>query len=196
MTHMRIKTCIVASTLLLSFSMTKDYVNAAGLHSGEAGRISTEVSFLNPAGQTTAGPQGVTYSVGSWSLTEAKVYPAQFHGAYPLYFIGTTMNFTVALTNATQHGKKSFKVRVEALSSVLETSGVEGRPLAAPQEWVVDSLAPGETRILQGAVALNDPTVPSGLDVTRIRISHLNEGADGAALIKEVRAVWCPPPKQ
>lgn len=169
---------------------------AAGLHAGEADRISAEVSFLNPAGQTTAGPQGVTYNVGSWSLTEAKVYPPEFYGTHPLYFFGTTMRFNVVLINRTSRGQKSLKVRVEALSHVLETSGLPGQSLAAPQEWVVESLGPGEMRTLRGEVALFDPNVPSGLDITRIRVSHLNEGAEGAALIKEVRAVWCPPPKQ
>lgn len=190
------KTLMSVLLPLLSFVPAPGSLFAAGMHAGEADKISAEVSFLNPAGRTTAGSQGITYNAGGWSMTEAKFYPPDFFGTYPLYFFGTTMNFNVVLANRTTQGKKSFKVRVEALSHVLETSGAPGQPLAAPQEWVVESLGPGETKTLQGSVALFDPSVPSGLDITRIRVSHLNEGAEGAALIKEVKAVWCPPPRQ
>jgi hypothetical protein len=85
---------------------------------------------------------------------------------------------------------------VNAQSFVMETSGFAGQRLAAPVDWVVESLAPGERKTLEGDVYIPlDPNLPSGLDVTKVRVYHLNSGAEGAALIKEETAVWCPPRK-
>lgn len=104
------------------------------------------------------------------------------------------MSFTVTLTNRTAQGNKSFKVRVRALNQVLETNGSPGTELAPAQEWAVDSLGPGESRTLSGSVYIApDPNIPSGLDLTRVRVYHLNNGSPEAGFIREDAAVWCPP---
>ncbi|HAT72672.1 MAG TPA: hypothetical protein DCS63_07635 [Elusimicrobia bacterium] len=170
---------------------------AAGGHTGEAGKIVAKVTFQNPAGTTFTDAAGIRYTINSWTFaSEPKVYPAQYWGKFPLYFVGTAMKFTVSLTNTAAAGEKRFKVRVQALNNVLGTDGTAGREIAPPQEWTVSDLKPGETRNLEAAIFIApDPNLPSGLDITKIRISHLNEGAnDDAALIKEEIAVWCPPP--
>jgi hypothetical protein len=133
---------------------------------------------------------------GSVFNSEPKVYPSQYWGTFPLYFVGTSMNFLIALTNTAAKGNKSFKVRIEAVHRVLEASGALGAQLAPPQTWTVESLAPGETKTLPGSAFIPyDPNLPSGLDITKVRILHLNEGANSdAGLIKESVAVWCPPP--
>lgn len=169
-------------------------VSAAGNHEGEASKITAMVTFVNPALWTTTNAQGTYYRFFSgWTLFEPKVYQPQYWGTFPGYFLNSTMHFTVTLTNTAAKGNKPFTVRVQALSNVLETDGTLGLPIGAGQEWVVAKLLPGETRTLSGTVVIAGP-LPSGLDITRIRIAHLNNGTDAdAGLIKVESAVWCPP---
>lgn len=182
---------------VLCGGLSASYARAAGEHLGEADNIQAQVTFLGNAGLTTTDAAGTTYRVAAWnwSTFEPKIYPSNYWGTFPLYFIGTTMSFNVTLTNTATQGNKSFKVRVRASNNVLETSGLLGMQIAAPQEWVVDSLRPGETRVLPGSIFIAyDPNLPSGLDITKVQIFHLNEGSNqDAALIKEALAVWCPP---
>lgn len=168
---------------------------AAGAHAGERGKIQARVSFLTPTGQTVTDGSGITYRAGSWSYHESKVYPSRYWGTFPLYFVGQTMTFSVTLSNTAAQGDKPFKVRVEALNHVLETSGGLGMQLAPPQEWLVQDLRPGQSQTRQFSIYIApNPALPSGLDVTKVRILHLNEGANSdAGLIKEELAVWCPP---
>ncbi|MBI4668162.1 MAG: hypothetical protein HY747_03075 [Elusimicrobia bacterium] len=184
--------------ILLSVLVFSGITNiwAAGSHSGEAGKIETSVSFLDSSGYTTTDARGTHYNFYGMTFDEPKVYPSWTYGKnYPLYFIGNTMNFTVTMRNAASKGAKPFKIKVKALNNVLETDGSPGMSLAAPQEWIVEDLRPGESRVLSGSVYIApDPNLPSGLDITKIRISHLNEGGnEDAGLIKEEIAVWCPP---
>lgn len=168
---------------------------AAGAHVGERDKIQAQVSFLSPSGQTTTDASGITYRSGGWSYHESKVYPSRYWGTFPLYFVGQTMSFSVTLSNTAPQGNKPFKVRVEVLNNVLETTGAPGMQLAPPQEWLVQDLRPGQSQTRQFSIYLApNPALPSGLDVTKVRILHLNEGADAdAGLIKEEIAVWCPP---
>jgi hypothetical protein len=185
------------SLAALLFMAVPSGVFAAGNHNCEAGKIMASVAFTNPAGTTYTDASGIRYTLNGWTFAgEPKVYPQAYWGQYPLYFVGTSMTFMVNLTNMAPMGQKSFKIRVQALNNVLETNGSLGMQIAPPQEWIVSDLKPGETRNLPGSIFIPfNPNMPSGLDITKIRISHVNEGAnDDAALIKEEIAVWCPPP--
>jgi len=181
----------------LGVALVLGLAGAAWAGAGEADKLDVHVEFLAPAGFTTTDPTGIHYHFYGMVFSEPKIYPTWTFGRdYPLYFMGDTMRFRVHLTNIAPRGQKSFKVRVAAHSHVMETSGFAGRLLAAPGEWVIESLAPGERKTVEGEVYIPlDPTLPSGLDVTKVRVFHLNSGREGAALIKEETAVWCPPRK-
>ncbi|MBI4061255.1 MAG: hypothetical protein HY403_07475 [Elusimicrobia bacterium] len=186
---------LIRGVLALSFLAVAPALHA-GQHVGEADKIEANVVFNGPSGQTTTDASGITYRAPQWNwqFFEPKVYPPEYRGTYPLYFVGQTMSFTVTVKNKTTQGNKSFKIRVKALNHVLETNGSPGMELAAPQEWSVDSLGPGETRTLNGSVYIApNPNLPSGLDLTRVRIYHLNNGSPEAGFIREDVAVWCPP---
>lgn len=188
------KKAFAALASLSLLSAVSAYSN--GGHVGEADKIQAQVSFLNPTGQTTTDGSGITYRVPAWGWQshEAKVYPSSYWGTFPMYFTGETMNFSVTLANTASNGNKPFKIRVRALNNVLETSGAAGMAIGPAQEWIVDSLRPGESRTVNGSVYIAPhPSMPSGLDLTRVQILHLNEGNQDAGLIKEVIAVWCPP---
>ncbi len=162
------------------------------LAKGQPDEIQAQISFVAPWGQTTTNPRGTTYQSGPWSFFEPKIYASSYWGIFPLYPVGSTMRFDVYLTNTVTKGNKSFKLRVQGLNRVLETDGSLGMEIAPPQEWVIESLAPGETKILEGSIYIApNPDLPSGLDDIKIRISHLNEGAnENAGLIKTEMAIY------
>ena len=110
----------------------------------------------------------------------------------PLYIIGMPMNYQVTLANTAAQGNKPLKVRVQAVSSTLQTNCTAGQQLGV-QDYVVENLRPGESRTLQYSVNLNDPNLPGGLDVTKVRIFHDNQGNPNAGLIMETDVYWCPP---
>lgn len=186
------RSLLAAACVLLLLPIAS--VSAAGHHEGEADKISATVTFAAPALWTTTNATGIYYAF-SWGVTafEPKVYLPEHWGTFPGYFLNQTMRFTVTLTNTAAKGAKPFTIRVQALSNVLETDGSLGQAIGGGQEWIVAKLLPGETRTVSGAVDLVGP-LPSGLDITRIRIAHLNQGADpDAGLITVKSALWCPP---
>jgi hypothetical protein len=170
-----------------------------GLHNGEVDKLQVSVEFLNPLGYTTTHPDGIRYHYYGMVAYEPKIYPVSTYGKkYPLYFIGGTMGFRVTVSNTAPKGGKPFKVRVNAVNYVLETTGFSGGMIAPGQDWIVDSLKPGETRVVTGSIVIPaDTDLPSGLDVTKVRVFHLNNGEnDNAGFIKEETATWCPPPAE
>jgi hypothetical protein len=92
-----------------------------------------------------------------------------------------------------RHGK-SFQVKVQAISNVLEVDGGIGQQIGEIQEWTVEGLAPGQTQTLAGSLLILGDNLPSGLDLTRIRVLRLNGDDDADDLIKVSSFVWCPPP--
>ncbi len=164
--------------------------------SNAAAKLAIDVTFLSPAGKTVSDATGLTFITGGGSIHENKVYDSSFWGTYPLYFVGTTMNFDVSLTNLKGKGKCGNKpikkLEVDANSFVLGLDGSEGAAIGSPSEWKVDELAPGQTVVFEGVVSIG--AQPSGLDVTRVRVYHnKNKKNPQAGLLKEHKAVWCPP---
>lgn len=180
---------LAAAVLLFPLS-----VRAAGMHQGEEPKIQASVEFLENAGHTVTDHRGTTYIVGWWSFFEPKIYIEKYRGVFPLYFVGQNMRFKVRLSNTAEKGSKPFNVRIEAFNNVLETDGSLGQEIGPMQSWTVKDLRPGQTVTKELSVYI-DPRddLPSGLDMTKVRIRHENQGAADAGLIKESLAVWCPP---
>lgn len=166
-----------------------------GFHYGEDDQIKAEVIYKDPYGHTTTDYRGIYYHVYGRVFHEPKIYPSWTYGKkYPLYFMGLPMRFEVHLTNTMRKGGKKFRLRIQAVNYVMETSGFAGQIIAPGQEWIVESLLPGETKVVHGEILIPTADLPSGLDVTKIRIFHLNNGKNqSAGFIKEETAVWCPP---
>jgi hypothetical protein len=187
---------------VLLFALLISVVRAASVN--EVG-ITTTVVFLAPDGFSTTDVSGITYNYGGASTFEPKVYPEQFWGTFPLYLPGTTMRFTVFLTNDTAQGKRPYNVKVQAISNVLNETingGGLGTEIGTSETWEVTDLLPGQTRTVTGSVVIpGDGSLPSGLDVTRIIISHLNNANDPdeddtvAGFVDLEYCAWCPPPR-
>ncbi|MBA2482707.1 MAG: hypothetical protein H0V44_18745 [Planctomycetes bacterium] len=185
-----LSTCFV---LFAALVLPLSEVAGAGAHSGEAVRISTTVEFLAPSGWTTTDATGTRY-VFRRTTFEPKIYAPEFWGTFPGYYYGSTMRFTVTIANTAPKGSKPLTVAIDAISNVLEVDGTFGQQLGTTQEWIIEGLAPGQSRTLSGSVAIVGDHIPSGLDITSVRIRHLNHGRNSdAGLISTARAIWCPP---
>jgi len=179
---------LAAVALSLSLAQTGF---AAGV--GVAKKLDVAVTFNDPMGFTVTNDQGTFYNFYGFEMFEPKVYLPQHWGTFPLYFVDQNMNFSVAVSNTAAKGKK-FKLRIVASHHALLTDGSSGMALAPDQEFIVDNLVAGESRVINASIYIApDPNLESGLDITTLRIYHLNNGSSDAGLIKEFQAVWCPP---
>ena len=182
--------------LAAALAWVPGFLSAASEHLGEVPKFEAQITFLDPKGFTTTDEQGVHYHFWGYQFDEPKVYPDWTFGQeYPLYFVGTNMNFSVTVKNLSSRGDKKFKIRVEALNNAMEADGSLGAILAPAQEWTIESLDPGDSQTVQGLVYLApDPNLSNGLNVTKIRVLRINEELNNESeLIKEEIAVWCPP---
>ena len=106
----------------------------------------------------------------------------------PMYIIGTTMHFEVHLKNI---AKRTFRnIKVQAFQ---EYYSGEPMPESNSTAWNLESLLPGEEKILYGSYATTNSVIP-GLDRTRLAIKHDNEGSGtGSEIINDSFAgIWCP----
>lgn len=172
------------------------FLSAQGNHFGEEQDLHISVEYLGSSGYTTTDYKGIHYHFYGMVFDELKIYPSWTYGQkYPLYFMGQDMNFRVTIKNIKEKGAKPFKIRVHAANFTMNTDGFAERIIAPPSQWIVESLRPGESKVIEGSINIPiDPTLPSGLDFTAIRVFHMNNGHDqNAGFIKEFRSVWCPP---
>jgi hypothetical protein len=179
-------------------------VSAAGAHAGEAPKITATLDFLAAQGWSTTDSSGITYYFGGTSTFEQKVYPAEYWGTFPGYYYGTTMHYHINLNSNMPQGKKPYKIKVQAISNVLNETvngGGLGAEIGTSETWEVIDLLSGQAQTLTGTVVIpNDGSLPSGLNVTRIIISHLNNANDPdeddsvAGLVDVTYNCWCPPP--
>jgi hypothetical protein len=166
------------------------------------GTINTTVVALNPAGYSTADALGITYNYGGGSTSEPKIYAPEYWGVFPLFLPGTTMTFRVTVANNTDQGKKPFRLKVHAVSNVLKEAidgGGIGQQIGAPQTWTIIDLRPGESWTIDGSVYVpSDGSIPSGLDLTRVIVSQLNDAGtdeDPKGFEEVEGCAWCPPPR-
>jgi hypothetical protein len=103
---------------VFAFLFTSLLFSTASAASLDHGRLSTKVVFLKPAGSTVTNEFGIFYSTGG---SQAKIYAPEYWGTFPLYFAGTTMHFTLTVTNNVAQGNKPYNLRFRAISNVLKT---------------------------------------------------------------------------
>jgi hypothetical protein len=189
LSHLR--SSIVATVAALAFAIPT--ASAEGAHEGESADLNATIEFLDRQLTTTVGPGGTSF--GGGAPDPAFTYPQAFWGSFAGYYIGTTMHFRVTLENTAAQGNKTFNLTVSAASNAVELNGSDGVAIGAPQQWSVTGLAPGQTQVVEGSVAITGANIPVGLDVTRITLSHPNQGGDPTAgIIKVCTGIWCPPP--
>jgi hypothetical protein len=159
--------------------------------------LSTAINFIAPDGYTTTDATGIYYWTG---VSETKIYTSEFWGTFPGYYRGTTANLTYALTNTTPQGNRPYRLKVQAITNVLELDGSAGAQIDVTQQWIVESLLPGQTATLPVSVAVPSDT-PSGLYITKFSIFHLNAANDSGeddtvgGLVDVEWCAWCPPPR-
>lgn len=166
-----------------------------GNHTGEEKFLEYRIEYLSPRGVTIVNAGGITYRpFGFLSSHEDTVLPEQYFGHYPLYFANTILPFRVHIKNT---GRRMYRnLQVITLQEFLNIEGLAGEAFPEPNTntWMVEELAPGQERVLEGLSSI--PNGPSGLDQTHLQIIHVNGGKEssgGEIIIDDPQAgIWCP----
>ena len=110
----------------------------------------------------------------------------------PLYFFDMPAGITLAITH---HGPQArMKLRVSSEAFVLNPDGSNGPSFGNHQVRDIVVLK-GETVLIDASfTAIYREELSSGLDRLAITVSHPNSsGQDGAGVIAEYEAIYCPP---
>jgi len=177
--------------------VTGTAVLAQGQHVGEVKQLAVDISFYNSAGRTVTDAQGTQFCFyeGNDCYREPQVYPAQYWGTFPLYFIDSRVGVTITVTN--NGPRQTVKLRVKTEAYILLTDGTNSDQLMAPQttEFTVNR---GETKTIDASfVVPYTPNTTSGLDRFIVKVLHVNEGGGPGnaepALIMTKEGIFCPP---
>ena len=115
---------IVLVALCLSLAAVSSVLGKQGRHIGENRMLDVDIIFSNPSGTTVTDASGVYYKYWGYVFHENKVYPQQYWGEYPLYFVGQHIPITVTVTNKGPRAKSKIRVKTEAYT--LQTTGASG----------------------------------------------------------------------
>ncbi|MFH2084490.1 MAG: hypothetical protein ABII20_04070, partial [Candidatus Omnitrophota bacterium] len=184
--------CFLAGGVLLT---CPDGLSAAGQHKGEQKQIGVDIQFSGARGETVTDAEGITYKFYGYEIKEAKIYPSEYRGTYPLYFFGMKVPVKVIVTNKGPRSKA--KIRVATLAYCLNTDGTNGFRLKDTE--IVDvEVNKGETKEIDASFVCNySPEAESGLDRFIVQVLHMNSGKaprnQEAALIMTKEGIFCPP---
>jgi hypothetical protein len=167
-----------------------------GKHTGEQKQLDVSIDFQHPSGITTTNADGTYYKYYGYVIYEDKVYPEEYWGDFPLYFVGKTAYIKVRLNNSGPRAKAKIRIKTEAYT--LRTDGSSGIPLMEPiiQDIV---LSRGEVRTVDSSFKIDNlPGLESGLDRFIVKVLHMSEGGKGKgnpepSLIMQKEGVFCPP---
>lgn len=191
----RIITLLVALSVLACFIMPELSLSKQGKHAGEQKMLDVDIQFSDARGKTVTNADGIFYHMGRHVVKEAKVYPSQYWGEFPLYYVNSTVGVTVKVTNKGPRAKA--KIRIKTESYTLRTDGSSGDALCEP--IIIDEeIAKGETKTIDASFFIHYvPNMESGLDRFLVKVLHQNEGGGpgnkepGLIMVKE--GVFCPP---
>jgi len=199
---------LIALLITASISSASDLLGPIweqqGNHTGDAKPLSWKIEYLDAWGRTVvSGTGGLFYHdrcCGGYQTTDPSwLYPQQYWGTYPMYYIGTTMHYRITLCNDTNRTYKN--LRVIAIQEYFNPAGHAGEMIGndAAEDWLVPELLSGQCVSLDGVFAIpNDGE--GGLDQTHLQVQHWDKGRGqtgrGAVILDETKAaIWCPPDK-
>lgn len=189
------KKIIIVSLGFLCLASVSSLLGKAGKHTGEQKMLGVGIEFFNSSGKTITNSDGTFYHYYGRVIHEDKIYPSEYWGEYPLFFVGRNAGIKVTVTN--KGPRKKVKIRVKTESYVLRTDGSSGIALMEPK--IIDfEVAIGETKTIDASFKIEYlPGMESGLDRFIVKVLHINEG-DGPGneepgLIMQKEGVFCPP---
>jgi len=176
-----------------------------GKHIGDGEPLSWKIEYFDQWGRTVVDNNGGHFyhdkCCGGYLTDDPSwLYPQQYWGTFPMYYIGTTMRYRITLTNNSRRTYKN--LRVVAIQEYLNPTGDWGERLGpdAARDWYVRTLGPGQSVVLEGTCnILGD--AHGGLDQTHLQVQHWNGGkgkpGPGSVIIDDAKAaIWCPPDAQ
>jgi hypothetical protein len=186
---------IVLLALCISLAVTAPLFSKQGRHIGENKMLDVDIIFSGSSGTTITDATGVYYKYWGYMFRENKVYPQEYWGEYPLYFVGQPVSIMVNITNKGPRAKSKIRIKTEAYT--LLTDGSSGMELAEPTMIDVE-VEKGETQHIDASFTIQySPDLDSGLDRFIVKVMHMNEGGGKGnpepALIMSKEGVFCPP---
>lgn len=178
--------------------------NQQGNHIGDSKPLSWKIEYLDEWGRTVVNGSGGTFyhdrCCGGYMTTDPTwIYPQQYWGTYPMYYIGTTLRYRITLCNDTNRTYKN--LRVVSIQEYFNPTGKVGERIGddAAKDWYVAELRGGACVTLEGIFAIPDDG-HGGLDQTHLQVQHWDKGkgktGKGAVIIDDTKAaIWCPPEK-
>jgi hypothetical protein len=192
----------ILSTAVSASDLMGPVWHLQGKHVGDGEPLNWSIDYYDQWGRTVADANGLTYYHdrlgGDIQFDYSKVMPQQYWGVYPMYYLGTTMRYTVTVSN--ESPDRTYQhLRVVAIQEYFtedETWGERMGPDAA-KDWYVPQLGPGESVVLEGSMWISE-NMRAGIDQTHIQVQHWNPGSGqpgpGSVIIDDAKAaLWCPP---
>lgn len=152
-------------------------VSKDGWHTGERQNLDIDIAFHGAYGETVTDGEGTTYSYYGQSHHEAKVYPPEYWGVFPLYFFGTPVGITVSIENKSAVNTAHLSVGTECY--VLKADASNGGTLLSPGSFYMD-VEPGQTKTFDASFnAEYSDDLESGLDRFLVKIYEGTQANDG-----------------
>lgn len=174
-----------------------------GKHIGYVDALSWSIEYTGQWGRTVVSENGAVFyhdlcCGGAVSADPSWIYPEQYWGEYPMYYLGGVMSYRITVANADPN--RTYRhLRLVAIQEYFSPEGEWGEWMGedAAKDWYIPELKPGESLIFEGSFNIASDGLP-GLNQTHIQLQHWNGGqgvpGPGSVIIDDVKAaLWCPP---
>lgn len=174
-----------------------------GKHIGYVDTLSWSIEYVGQWGRTVVNADGATFHHdlccgGAITADPSWIYPEQYWGEYPMYYLGTDMHYRITLANSDPN--RTYRhLRLVAIQEYFSPDGEWGEWMGedAARDWYIPELKSGESAVYEGSFLIAANGRP-GLNQTHIQVQHWNGGTGipgpGSVIIDDVNsALWCPP---
>lgn len=174
-----------------------------GKHIGYVDSLSWSIEYTGQWGRTVVSADGAVFyhdlCCGSAMTADPSwIYPEQYWGQYPMYYMGTDMHYRITLTN--DDPNRTYRhLRLVSIQEYFSPEGEWGEWMGedAAKDWYIPELKPGESVFFDGSFHIAPDGLP-GLNQTHIQVQHWNGGkgipGPGSVIIDDAKAaLWCPP---
>ncbi len=174
-----------------------------GKHVGYAETLSWSIEYTGQWGRTVVSAGGAVFHHdlccgGAVTADPSWIYPEQYWGEYPMYYLGTDMHYRITVANT--HSDRTYRhLRLVAIQEYFSPEGEWGEWMGedAAKDWYIPELKPGEIAVFDGSFHIAPDGRP-GLNQTHIQVQHWNNGTGipgpGSVIVDDVKAaLWCPP---
>ena len=190
---------LVAVSLASASELLGPIHHLQGKHIGEGEALMWEIEYFGAEGHAVVDETGGHFyhdrcCGGVQTDNPRWIYPQPTWDTYPMYYTGTTMRYTLTLTNT---GEASYtNLRVVVIQEYLNTDGDWGEWIGpdATKDWNLEELRAGQSVVWEGTLDI-PPGAHGGLSRTHLQVQRatLDQRETGDVIIDDTKVViWCP----